>query len=250
MIKITLYFCIFYFISPSVKAQETDSTKVNNPFAEPRYHYFLKTILLSNEYLDTDNGSYNTTQLRLLYPIGNKAWNLRFDLPLISTNTNSINKSGIGDVSAGISYIPYLKHNNGVAVRARVISNSAQDPNFGSGKWVFIPTVFYARYLKSKKYLWISSAEYQASFAGHSDRNDISTAVFENVILYFFGRNWISADAAFRYNNTVNGFQNNAFIEYGRKISADDLIYIHPSYAFGGEKTYNFGLEIGILILF
>ncbi|WP_281234321.1 lipid A phosphoethanolamine transferase [Flavobacterium gelatinilyticum] len=250
MTKITFYFCIFYFISLSVKAQEPDSTKINSPFSEPRYHYFLKTILLSNEYLDTDNGSYNTTLLRLLYPIGNKAWNLRFDLPLISANTNSINKSGIGDVTAGISYIPYLKHSNGVALRARVISNSAQDPNFGSGKWVFSPAVFYGRYLKSKKYLWISSAEYQISFAGHSNRNDISTAAFENVILYFFGRNWVSADAAFRYNNIAKGFQNNAFVEYGRKISADDLIYIHPSYAFGGMKTYNFGLEVGILILF
>ena len=57
-----------------------------------RYHYFLKTILFFNEYLDTENGSYNTTQLRFLYPIGNKAWNLRFDLPLISANTNSDNK--------------------------------------------------------------------------------------------------------------------------------------------------------------
>lgn len=250
MKKFILYFCIFYFISFHIKAQVSDTTKSNNPFAEARYHYFLKTVILFNEYLDTDNGSYNTTQLRLLYPIGNKAWNLRFDVPLISANTNSVNKTGIGDIGAGISYIPFIKNNNGLAIRARVISNSAQDPNFGSGKWVFIPTVFYARYLKTKKFLWISSLEYQASFAGQSDRSDISITAYENVVLYFFGRNWISADAAFRYNNTVKGFQNNAFLEYGRKISADDLIYIHPSYAFGGQKTYNFGLEIGILVLF
>lgn len=250
MKKFTLYFCIFYFISFLAKAQEVDSTKINSPFSEPRYHYFLRTVMIFNEYLDTDNGSFNTTDLRLLYPIGNKSWNLRFDLPLVSANTNSINKSGIGDISAAISYIPYIKHNNGIAIRAKVVSNSAHDPNFGSGKWVFVPTLFYARYLKSKKFLWISSLEYQTSFAGHSDRNDINTTAYENVIFYFFGRNWIGADVAFRYNNTVKGFQNNAYLELGRKISADDLIYIHPSYAFGGQKSYNFGLEVGILVLF
>lgn len=242
------YFCIIFLFSSAVKAQDT--IQYNNPFSEARYHYFLKTILFFNEYLDTENGSYNTTQLRFLYPIGNKAWNLRFDLPLISANTNSDNKTGIGDVSAGISFIPYMQRNNGIALRARVVSNSASDPSFGSGKWVFIPTVFYGRYLQSKKYLWISSLEYQTSFAGSSSRNDINVTAFENVILWFFGRNWIAVDAAFRYNNTVKGYQNNAFLEFGRKITPDNLIYIHPSIAFGGQKTYNYGLEAGILILF
>ncbi|MCP2025904.1 hypothetical protein L1276_001044 [Flavobacterium sp. HSC-32F16] len=242
------YICIFFLQSLSVKAQDT--IQFNNPFSEPRYHYFLKTILLFNEYLDTENGSYNTTQLRFLQPIGNKAWNLRFDLPLISANTNSTNKTGIGDVSAGISFIPYMERNNGIALRARVISNSASDPSFGTGKWVFVPSIFYGRYLQSKKYLWISSFEYQTSFAGASNRKDINVSVFENVILCFFGKNWIAADAAFRCNNTVKGFQNNAFLEFGRKITPDNLIYIHPSVAFGGQKSYNYGLEMGILILF
>lgn len=250
MKKLLLYFCIFFLIISDLKAQELDTLQLESPFSEPRYNYFLNTILLFNEYLDTKNGSYNTTQLRFLHPIGNKSWNLRFDLPLISTNTNSINKTGIGDISAGISYIPYMKRDNAIALRARVISNSASDPNLGSGKWVIIPGIFYGAYFESKKYLWISSIEYQASFAGSSNRSDINTASFENVIFLFFGKNWIAADAAFRYNNTLNGFQNNAYLELGRKITPDSLVYIHPSAAFGGQKSYNYGIEAGILILY
>lgn len=106
-----------------------------NRYTEAWYHYYLKTILLFNEYLDTDSGSFNTTELRFLYSIANKAWNLRVDLPLISTNTSSINKTGIGDIGVGISYIPYLKHESGgIAFRARVISNSAAAQILGSGK--------------------------------------------------------------------------------------------------------------------
>ncbi|WP_431244927.1 hypothetical protein ACQ9BO_12360 [Flavobacterium sp. P21] len=99
--------------------------------------------MLYNEYLDTKNGSFNTTNLRILHPIGNKSWNLRFDLPLISTNNpNSTNQTGLGDVGAGITYIPYFKKNEGFAVRTRVTAPSAVAPSFGSGKWVAIPAFF------------------------------------------------------------------------------------------------------------
>ncbi|WP_163401103.1 lipid A phosphoethanolamine transferase [Flavobacterium fluviatile] len=250
MKKQLLYFCIFSIYSFAVKAQEGDSIHSEGPFSEARYHYFLKTLVFFNEYLDTDSGSYNTTQLRLLYPIGNKAWNLRFDFPLVSTNSDTSNQTGIGDIGAGISYIPYMKHNNGISLRARVISNSASSPSFGTGKWVFIPAFFFARYLKNKKYLWISSLEYQRSFAGYSNRNDVNVLALENSIFLFFGRNWIAADAAVRYNKTLDGFQNNAYLELGRKISNDDLVYIHPSIAFGNQKSYNWGLEVGFLVLF
>ena len=111
MKKSILYISILFFISLASKAQQ-DSQNANktskNPYTEARYHYYLKTILLFNEYLDTDSGSFNTTQLRFLHPIANKAWNLRVDLPLISTNTSSINKTGIGDIGIGISYICLL----------------------------------------------------------------------------------------------------------------------------------------------
>ncbi|MDX6189773.1 lipid A phosphoethanolamine transferase [Flavobacterium sp. Fl-318] len=239
---------LFFLIATATNAQGTVESK--SPFSEPRYHYFLKTILLFNEYLDTDNGSFNTTQVRALVPIGDKAWNLRFDLPLISANTNSINKSGIGDVGMGVSYIPFMERQNGIALRARVYANSAADPNFGSGKWVVMPAVFYGKYMSGKKFLWIASLEYQASFAGSSERSDISVIAYENVLFHFFGKNWIAADVAFRYNSILEGFQNNAFLEFGRKITPTNLAYIHPSVAFGGNKTYNYGLEVGLLILF
>jgi hypothetical protein len=229
-------------------AQDTNAPE--SPFSEPRYHYFLKTIIFFDEYLDTDNGSFNTTQVRVLLPIGNKAWNLRFDLPLISANTNSINKTPIGDVGMGISYIPFLQNSNGIALRARVYANTAADPNFGTGKWVVMPAVVYGKYLWKKKFLWLSTLEYQGSFAGADERSDISVTVFENVFFHFFGKNWVAADVAFRYNGTLDAFQNNAFAEFGRKITQTNLAYIHPSLGFGGQKTYNFGIEAGILVLF
>lgn len=250
MKKLYLFLLLFFFITFLAKAQDTEEA-AKNVYTEARYHYYLKTILLFNEYLDTDSGSFNTTELRFLHPIANKAWNLRLDLPLISTNSSSDNKTGIGDIGAGISYIPYLEHQNGgIAFRARVISNSATDPARGSGKWVFAPAVFYGKYLKKDKILWISSLENQLSFAGSDNRDDINTTSFENYFMFIMGKNWIAADAAFRYNATNKGFPNNAFLEFGRKITANDMAYIHPSVGFGSHKSYNFGIEVGMLILF
>ncbi|KAF2508601.1 lipid A phosphoethanolamine transferase [Flavobacterium zhairuonense] len=251
MKKKLLYVFLFFLFAFSTKAQDQDISKVDGPFNEPRFNYFLKTILLYNEYLDTKNGSFNTTNLRILHPIGNKSWNLRFDLPLISTNNpNSTNQTGLGDVGAGISYIPYFKTNEGFAVRTRVTAPSAVATNFGSGKWVVIPAFFYARYFKQRQFLWISDVEHSQSFAGSSNRSDVSVTVIENNLLWFFGKNWIATDVAFRYNYVLDGFQNNAFVEFGRKITPKNLAYVHPSVAFGGEKSYNFGIEMGLLVLF
>jgi hypothetical protein len=247
MKKIQLIF-ISLLLHSAINGQQTIES--NSPYSAPRYHYFVNTILVSNEYLDTNNGSFNTTQLRVLFPIGSKAWNLRFDLPLISANTNSENKTGIGDVGAGISYIPYREKNKTFAFRTKVYANSASDTNFGSGKWVIMPAFFFSSYLKNKKILWITSIEYQASFAGSSQRSDVSVIAYENLLLYSFGRNWISGDLALRYNSILKGFQNNVFLELGRKITTSNLIYIHPSTAFGNKKTYNYGIEAGLLILF
>ncbi|WP_343697587.1 lipid A phosphoethanolamine transferase [Flavobacterium sp.] len=253
MKKTLLYFCILFFITLASKAQESQNTNetAKSVYEEARYHYYLKTILLFNEYLDTDSGSFNTTEIRFLHPIANKAWNLRVDLPLVSTNTSSINKTGIGDIGVGVSYIPYLNHQNGgVAFRTRIISNSAVDPALGTGKWVFAPAVFYGKYLIMNKLLWISSLENQSSFTGSSNRSKVNTTSFENYFMFLFGKNWVAADAAFRYNATNKGFPNNAFVEFGRKITPNDLAYIHPSVAFGNHKSYNFGIEVGMLILF
>ncbi|MBO9585380.1 MAG: lipid A phosphoethanolamine transferase [Flavobacterium sp.] len=250
MRKKLFYFSIFFLITVLASAQDEDIDRSNSPFAEPRYHYFLQTILLYNEYLDTKNGSFNTINLRVLQPIGNKAWNLRFDLPLISTNSNSINQTGLGDVGAGVSFIPYFKKNDGIGLRTRVISNSASDPSFGTGKWVVIPAAIFAKYFNHKKFLWIATLEHSQSFAGSSNRSDVSVTLFENNLLWFFGKNWIATDVAFRYNYVLDGFQNNAFMEFGRKITPTNLVYVHPSVAFGGEKSYNFGMEVGLLVLF
>lgn len=253
MKKLPLFFFICFLITFSARAQDSSDIDINssNLYSEARYHYYLKTILLFNEYLDTDNGSFNTTELRFLHPIANKAWNLRVDLPLVSSNTSSINKTGIGDIGVGVSYIPYLEQKNGgIAFRARVLSNSAADPALGSGKWIFAPAVFFGKYLIPNKLLWITSLENQSSFAGSSNRNDINTTAFENYFMYIIGKNWIAADAAFRYNAINKGFPNNAFVEFGRKITKNDMAYVHPSIAFGSYKTYNFGIEVGMLILF
>ncbi|MEL1254733.1 lipid A phosphoethanolamine transferase [Flavobacterium sp. DGU38] len=248
--KNTLTFLLLSFIfCTSLKAQDTIVQK-KNIYTEARYHYYLKTILLFNEYLDTDKGSFNTTQLRFLHPIASKAWNLRVDLPLVSTNTNSDNKTGIGDIGAGLSYIPYMKYKDeGIAFRARVISNSAADPAIGTGKWVFSPAFFFGKYF-THNILWITSLENQISFAGSKNRNDINLTTFENYFMYIFGSHWIAGDVAFRYNAINKGYPNNAYLEFGKRITKNDIAYIHPSVAFGNHKTYNFGLEVGMLILF
>ncbi len=246
-----LFFVVVFVFIAVVAVNAQDSIKYRNPLTEVRFNFFKHSVTLFNEYLDTDGGSFNTTNLRVLYPIGQKTWLLRVDVPLISANTTAINKSGLGDIAVAASYITYVKNKTGIAIRAKITSNSAIDSNFGSGKWVFTPTLIMGNYLGNhKKYLWMTSLENQMSFAGDSNRNKVNTSVFENTLLYFLGKNWFGVNTALRYNHTIEGFQNTAFIEYGRKFTDNDMFYIHPSVGYGGAKAYNYGIELGVVILY
>jgi hypothetical protein len=252
MKKLLLLLCILLSSWEIVNAQDIETIQnEQNPFSEARFTYFKETIVLFNEYLDTKNGSFNTTNFRILKPIGNRAWTIRFDAPLISTNSNTINKSGIGDLSFATSFIPYLTKKSGIATRLKIASNSANNPNFGSGKWVISPAVFYGTYIDSnKKLLLISDLEYQFSVAGSKNRADIRTTVLESTLTYSFAKNWISSNLSFRYSETRQGFQNSTFLEFGRKFTPNSLFYIHPSLGFGNQKSYNYGIELGVVILY
>ena len=252
MRKLLLLLCFILSHWEIINAQDKKTIRSEqNPFSEARFTYFKETIVLFNEYLETKNGSFNTTNFRILKPLGNRAWTIRFDAPLISTNSNTINKSGLGDLSLATSFIPYLTKKSGIATRLKIASNSANNPNFGSGKWVISPAIFYGTYIDTnKKLLLISDLEYQFSFTGSKNRADIRTTVLESTLIYSFAKNWISSNIAFRYNETRQGFQNSTFVEFGRKLTPDSLFYIHPSLAFGDQKTYNYGLELGVVILY
>ncbi len=247
-----IYFSVLLFgIFFNFSANGQENTKETNAFSEARFNYFKQTTIIFNEYLDTKNGSFNTTNFRLSTPIGNHAWNLRFDVPLVSTNTESINKTGLSDLSLASSYIFFINDKRGIATRLRVTSNSANNPAFGTGKWVLSPAVFLGNYIgKNKKFLLLSDVEYQFSVAGSTNRATISTAIIENMLIYSFNKNWIGTNLALRYNTVKEGFQNTTFFEFGRKFSTDSMFYIHPSIAFGSEKAYNYGLELGLVILF
>ena len=187
MRKLLLLLCFILSHWGIVNAQDKKTIRSEqNPFSEARFTYFKETIVLFNEYLETKNGSFNTTNFRILKPIGNRAWTIRFDAPLISTNSNTINKSGLGDLSLATSFIPYLTKKSGIATRLKIASNSANNPNFGSGKWVISTAILYGTYIDTnKKLLLISDLEYQFSVAGSKNRADIRTTVIESTLIYF-----------------------------------------------------------------
>ena len=187
MRKLLLLLCFILCHWEIINAQDKKTIRSEqNPFSEARFTYFKETIVLFNEYLETKNGSFNTTNFRILKPLGNRAWTIRFDAPLISTNSNTINKSGLGDLSLATSFIPYLTKKSGIATRLKIASNSANNPNFGSGKWVISPAIFYGTYIDTnKKLLLISDLEYQFSVAGSKNRADIRTTVIESTLIYF-----------------------------------------------------------------
>ena len=260
MTKKSLFLILFSILSFSImtNAQEVHKKKSiselkdeKNPLNFARVNFYKNTVVFFNEYLDTDSGSINTTDLRYTHPFKNRSWNFRADLPLISGNTSSINKTAIGDISFSIAHIPYLTNNRGISFRARITSNSSNNPDFGSGKWVFTPTVFYGQYLNKKgSILWTAYLENKFSFAGNSDRANINAYTFDNAITYSFLNSWIATDFSVGYNVKSETNPYALALEYGTKFTPDTMLYFHPSIGIGSERQYNYGVEFGVVILY
>ncbi len=59
-----ILFIILFTISVSFSAFAQIDENQSNPFKAGRVNYFKHTIIFFNEYLDTENGSCNTTNVR------------------------------------------------------------------------------------------------------------------------------------------------------------------------------------------
>lgn len=250
LMKTTIFQILTFLIwAIPLNAQETVSRSF---LTEPRFNFFKKTILIYNEYLNTNDGSYITTNLRILYPLGNKALNFRFDLPIISTNSPDFTgQTGLGDIDLSIAYIPQMNEKTGIAFRGKINIPTATENAFGTGKWVFISTAFLGHYWDTQKqWFSITSLEQQFSFAGKKTRTPVNTTIFENDIYYSFQKNWVGTTAIIRYNFELQGWQNSIAVEYGRKLTPSFNVYIHPSIAFGSRKYYNNGFEVGFFLIF
>jgi len=260
MVKNTLYFFVVLMLSLSIStyAQEIGKKKSLyelkdeiNPLNFARVNFYKNTLVFYNEYLDTESGSINTTDFRYTHPFKNRSWNFRTDIPLISGNTSSENKTAIGDISFSIAHIPYLTNKRGVSFRARITTNSSNNKDFGTGKWVFTPTVFYGQYLNKKgSVLWTTYLENKFSFAGSSNRANINAFALNNSINYSFSKSWISSDITVGYNQISEKKPIAIAFEYGTKFTPDTMLYFHPSFGIGSERQYNHGIEFGLVILY
>lgn len=250
IINLFLFFFLFPFF---VKSQDDLNEKINedSTVIKTKYNYFHNTFIFFNEYLDTPNGSFNTSQARAAFSVFNKSWEMRFDIPLVSGESSTKNKTGLGDISAVLTYIPFfVKDKHVFFIRAKISSNSASEKNFGYGKWVITPGISYQKTFGMKnQFLWIGSIEYKRSIFGQKNRNKVEKFSFENLIQYYFSKYWLSIDFNLYRNIFSNCFENTTFTEFGINLSKLSL-YIHPSIGMGHTRFYNYGLEIGILAKF
>ena len=248
-----LFLIIFLFFPYFLKSQDDLNEKINEDSAviKTKYNYFHNTFIFFNEYLDTPNGSFNTTEARVEFPVFNKAWDMRFEVPLVSAENSTKNKTGLGDISAVLTYLPFfVKDKHAIFVRTKITSNSASDKNFGYGKWIIRPAIFYQKpFGKNNQFLWISSIEYRRSVFGQKNRDKVERLSFENLIQYSFSKYWVSANFNLYRNIFLSHFENTAFTEFGVNLSKFSL-YVHPSIGLGNHQFYNYGLEFGIFTKF
>ncbi|MFV0237984.1 MAG: hypothetical protein ACK5HU_05575 [Flavobacteriales bacterium] len=237
----TIFYLIFISLTyTSLVGQQNDSLML----LDPKYTFFKHNVVMFNEYLDEEGKGKNTTNLRYTSPVGKGNWNIRVDIPVVSSELSG--KNGLGNLSASFTYIPFMTKNIGYWVRGRVFSPTASPSELGSGKWLFSPTVGFGKKF-DKNLTYLASYEHRFSFAGSSNQNDYHTGIIDTSLIFGVEKYWFS----FNPNIFVN-YENNAQVstfmafEIGRRLVSEVDFYISPSFGIGDSKPHDFGLEFGL----
>lgn len=196
---------LLWAISFDVRA--SDAKTVDEVAAELANPLAPVTTLAGNLRAEMGNGPEDETNFQLrLQPsffkpfAGKSALLVRTILPLRSTRWPT-NASGLGDVSIIPYYVPDTTSATFVGYGGALIAPSATDDAFGSGKWATGPAVIVAK--TGRPITWGGLLQQVWSFAGDSDRDDVSVATVQPFITYLLPKGWavnLTSEATYNWN--------------------------------------------------
>jgi hypothetical protein len=217
---------------------------------------FLRTLGARNEYQRlTNDSSYNLTTFTYIEPFAEGRMNVRFKAPLVYTDATGDDDFGVGDLSIRYNWLPIVDKDKGILVSAELIGDTATDDVLGRGKWIFGPSVTYARFL-SPTMIFAPAYQHNLSFAGDGDRNDVNESVIDLYMVFTAEdkKSWwiIDPTLVIDWENDENT-PLTLEIEYGRNIGTlfggALNAYVRPGIGIGQDRPYDWNIEVGFTVV-
>lgn len=220
---------------------------------------------------DLGNGdnSYTSVTFQQKFPLGKKL-SLRFrgrhnSLSLDSQNEEAVvingvkvdgsssETSGIGDMDLALTWIAEASQSSALVFVLEGAFPTASNVRLGSGKYTLAPTVFGVFFKPPGGGVLVAPAyKFEFSYAaGEEGRSDVGRHLFDLFYLWrgSSGKWWVLTDlqAVIDYENDIEFGALD--VEYGRMMFAGLSSYWRPSIAIGSDRPYDWGLEIGLKVV-
>ncbi|BCG86729.1 hypothetical protein MesoLj113c_28390 [Mesorhizobium sp. 113-3-9] len=245
-----LAFAIALAFAGHAEAQEAKDTSGTNPAV------LTRTLSFSNEYRFLPGDEYcNITNVRYTEPFFDGKASVRLTLPLDATNLGGDDEFGLGDISAKLSWIPYLSSRQAFILSTEIYAPTASEDVLGTGKWVAAPGLTWA-YFASPEVIIAPAYIQSFSFAGDSDRANVNRGDFDIYVVYkpHAKRWWLTSDLTASYDfeartepmswEVALGF-NLGRMPNGGAING----YIRPGIGIGNDRPYDFNMEVGVSLV-
>lgn len=237
-------------LSQSAYAQEQKDTSGTNPAV------ITRTLSFSNEYRFLPGGDYYDQMLfRFTQPFLDGKAGLRLSLPLDATNVTGDGEFGIGDISAKLSWIPYVSRQQAFVLSGEVYAPTASEDVLGTGKWVAAPGITWA-WFASPEIIIAPAYIHNFSFAGDDNRANVNRGDFDLYAVYRpQGKRWwltsdFTASHDFEADTTPMSWEfqfgwNVAQLKNGAAVNA----YVRPGVGIGPDRPYDANIEAGISLV-
>jgi hypothetical protein len=216
----------------------------------------IRTLTLSNEYLRLPTGNYsNITNFRFAEPFADGRMNIRFTVPVVATDVLGDGNFGLGDIGVKWNWVADLNAKTALLFSTELIAPTASKNVLGTGKWVLAPAVTYAFFV-NKNIIVAPAYIHNFSIAGDGNRENVHRGDFDLYVVYTSDDKswWLTSDLTLSLNYQNGKLPASWEVQYGlnlAKLPGGGALnaYIKPGIGIGGDRFYDWNLEVGISII-
>ena len=231
-----------------MKKDKTGTNPINFTNDFRIYHNFSRAD--ENVALETQ-----TTTMEYRTPFADGDWQFRIRAPYVfkdgdstGNGVNNIDDNGLGDVNIRFLTVPIMKMEKkfALAVGLEAYFDTANDPKLGASSIYLGPQVF-AVFFKPPGGGALVAPAYQHIF--DVGGKPAHRSQFDVFYLYAFKDkfiNWalINPQLAIDYENDNDTYMN-VDIEMGKMITKSQSVYLRPGFGIGGDRLFDFDIEVG-----
>jgi len=223
----------------------TDPTKMSRSIALQHEHIALR-----------GGGSTGSMKLSYAMPLGEgKNQSLRVRLPVNRVSPpGQGSHTGVGDAAIQLTRVFGLTSRHGYVAQGEWVFDTARRAELGSGRSVLKGTLVYVMFFEDGR-IFAPAVVHSRSVAGGGDRPGVNTTAID---FYYVpklqdNRTFVTLDPALSVDWEHRKHHPSLAVTVGRALGpalgGSAQVFVKPSVFGGGERSANWGLEVGFKVI-